>query len=78
VQSELPERLRLRIGYLVTKLYTRSLRTGELHELKEFAVMTARLPANQVRLQSVRRCSNVIASSAKIDIVACAKAGLVW
>ena len=80
VQSELPERLRLRVGYLVDKLYTRSLATSELRELREFAVMTARVPVklDPVPSPAARQLLQPRASSTFIDISACAKAGLVW
>ncbi|MEY2565034.1 MAG: hypothetical protein QOH88_3227 [Verrucomicrobiota bacterium] len=80
VKSTLPNAKRLRLNYLVNKMYTRSIRNDEVMELRAFAGATARVPINinlptRQNGDAFRKRNR---SSARLDLEQCARDGLLW
>jgi hypothetical protein len=80
LKSNLPAATRLRMDYLVDKLYACTLRSNELTELRAFSAATARLPINTSlpKQQNMRELCKRNGPSARIDLDQCARDGLLW
>jgi hypothetical protein len=80
LKSSLPYAKRVRLDYLVNKMYTRSIRNDEVTELRAFAAATARVPINSnlPTRQNGDAFRKQNRSAARIDLDQCARDGLLW
>jgi hypothetical protein len=80
LKSSLPYAKRVRLDYLVNKMYTRSIRNDEVMELRAFAAATARVPinGNLPTRQNADAFRKQNRSAARIDLDKCARDGLLW